>query len=410
MPVDRAAVVEGLRDHDEEIREYGESDSNTLEAYRTVLAETLETLEADELTAEIPEDDYPGALPTAEWNNYDDPLVSFEQSAEWDNHEAVNEFAHDALSGVTTVGVDGSELGPTREFTVPLGLVQTAWVANHHQMGGAYDRDTRTRVLGPTEVTQPADDSGDRRYPDGRAPGHERYREEARSVVGCIERYADADPLTVVCYDGPLVPTFANTLGAEVRDGVYRASMARVLAASQYHEVPVVGYTAGSSRTSLSKLLRRAEPDCLGSESLVPDAQILDDWREQWGDRSLAFVHRQDGTVDGLETVYEGREYEFGHEVLFAYLAVGDGPGMDYVEFPAWIARAGLTDTVLDVVRAETGIGRGYPEILQQADTDAVLDAGDEQEFLRLVTEYADDVGLPLELDAKELSKRRRRR
>jgi hypothetical protein len=83
---------------------------------------------------------------------------------------------------------------------------------------------------------------------------------------------------------------------------------------------------------------------------------------------------------------------------------------MDYVEFPAWIARAGLTDTVLNVVRAETGIGRGYPEILQQADTDAVLDAGDEQEFLRLVTEYADDVDLPLELDAKELSKRRRRR
>lgn len=410
MPVDQRAVVDGLRGHDAEIRAYGEVDTETLDAYRDVLQAVLTERDAAALTAGLPDDDYPGALPSTEWDTHDRPVIGFGLADEWESHEGVNEFARDTLSGVTTVGVDGSELGPTREFTVPLGLAQTAWVANHHREGGAYDRDTRTRVLGPEAVTRPAGDGRGRRYPDGQAPAHERYREEARAVVDCIEQYAGHDPPAVVFYDGPLVPTFANTFTADIRDETYRASMARVLAASQHHSVPVVGYTAGSTRTSVSKLLRRVAPDRLGDRALVPDARLLDSWRDQWGDRSLTFVHRQDGTVDALETQYEGESYAFGHDVLFAYLAVGDGPGMDYIEFPRWITRAGLTNHIVDAVRAETGVGRGYPEILQQADADAVLDAGDEREFLRLVAAYAEDNDLPLEPDAKELSKRRRRR
>lgn len=408
MPVDPTAVVAGLRDHDETIRSYGETDAATVERYREVLAAATERA-ADRLVADLSDDDYPGALPTREWDAHDGPVVGFDPAADWESHEAVNEFARETLAGQTTVGVDGSELGPTERFTVPLGLVQTAWVANHHREGGDYDRETDTRVLGPETVTRPAGDGEGRRFPDGRAPAHERYAAEASAVIDCVERYADRDPPAVVVYDGPLVPTFANTFDAAARDR-YRRVMARVLAASKHHGVPVVGYTAGSSRTSVSKLLRRTHPDALGELALVPDARLLAAWRDEWGDRSLAFVHRGDGSVDALATTYEGTHYEFGEEVAFAYLAVGESPGMDYVEFPRWVVREGLTEAVLDAVRAETGVGRGYPEVLQQADADAVLDAGDEREFCRLVAEYARENDLPLELDAKELSKRRRRR
>jgi hypothetical protein len=408
MPVDQRAVVAGLRDHDEEIREYGTTDERTTERYREVLSSALST-DGETLVDRVPDDDYPGGLPTAEWDEHEAPLVRFETADNWESHEAVNEFARVALSDATTVGVDGSEIGPTREFTVPLGLVQTAWVANHHREGGDYDRDTETRLLGPEVVTRPAGDGEGRRFPDGQAPAHERYCAEAQAVVDCVERYADRDPPAVVLYDGPLVPTFANTFDANTRDR-YRATMAKVLAASQHHGVPVVGYTAGSSRTSLSKLLRRTHQDRLGDQALVPDARILADRQQAWGDRSLAFVHRGDGSVDALETEYAGEQYDFSHEVLFAYLAVGDETGMDYVEFPRWVGRAGLTDRVFDTLRGEVGVGRGYPEVLQQADADAVLDAGDEREFVRLVAEYAREEGLPVELDAKEQSKRRRRR
>jgi hypothetical protein len=64
----------------------------------------------------------------------------------------------------------------------------------------------------------------------------------------------------------------------------------------------------------------------------------------------------------------------------------------------------------LDVVRAESGVGRGYPEVLQQADTDAVLDQRDRQQFLRLLQKWAETNDVPLEWDAKALSKELRRR
>jgi hypothetical protein len=62
------------------------------------------------------------------------------------------------------------------------------------------------------------------------------------------------------------------------------------------------------------------------------------------------------------------------------------------------------------MVRAEAGIGRGYPEVLQQADTDAVLDQRDRNEFLRLLQNWAEANDVPLEWNAKALSKELRRR
>jgi len=64
----------------------------------------------------------------------------------------------------------------------------------------------------------------------------------------------------------------------------------------------------------------------------------------------------------------------------------------------------------IDIVRAEAGIGRGYPEILQQADSDAVLDHQDRQQFQRVVQRWAESNDVPLEWDAKALSKELRRR
>jgi len=74
------------------------------------------------------------------------------------------------------------------------------------------------------------------------------------------------------------------------------------------------------------------------------------------------------------------------------------------------VLRDDWAEYVFDVVRAEAGVGRGHPEILQQADANAVLDTGAKNRFLALVQEFADEHGLPIEWDAKALSKERRRR
>jgi hypothetical protein len=408
MPFHPGVVAEDLQEYAEEIREYAEDDEHVVAKYRDALRDALAEYDTDRLGAELDPHPQPGAAPTSEWDQCGRPVVQFEQSASWEHHEAVNRFAKDVLEGVTTIAADGSELGPTEEFTVPLGLVQVAWTANHHHQAGDYEGDVSTRVLGPQEVTE---NSGEgMRYVDGRVPGHERYREEGRAVVECIQRFADRDSTPVVVYDGPLVPLFANTYAPDVRDEYYRETMAQVLAASEHHEVPVVGYTAGTKRTNLAKMLQQTYSERLGDEPLIADARVLSTFSEGWGDRSLTFINRWGETVDELATTYRGTEYGFAEEVLFTYLDVPGGDAMDYLEFPEWVQREGLVGDVLDVVRAETGVGRGYPEILQQADADAVLDAGAKDRFLSLVQEFADEEDLPIEWDVKALSKERRRR
>jgi hypothetical protein len=136
-----------------------------------------------------------------------------------------------------------------------------------------------------------------------------------------------------------------------------------------------------------------------------------------WGDSTIPFMCRRDGSVDGLETSYKGQEYTFGNEIYFSYLKVPPGSGLDRLEFPGWMlnrdapdAHENLYEYTLAMVRAEAGIGRGYPEVLQQADTDAVLDHRDRQQFLRLLQKWGEENDVPIEWDAKALSKELRRR
>jgi hypothetical protein len=410
MPFYSERVAAELQEFTEEIRHFGRDDEEAVDEYRAAFEDALDEYEWEPLREELGPERYPGGLPTPEWDDYEQPVVPFTPSASWDNHEAVNEFAKDVLEGVTTVAADGSNLGPTEEFTVPLGLVQVAWCANHHHQDGDYDEGVNTRLLGPHEVTQESDEEDGVLYPDGRAPGHERYNDEGETIVECIERYADCEPPAVVFYDGPLVPSFANTYDPEIRDGYYRETMSRVLAASEHHRVPVVGYTAGSGRTNVTKLLRRTYRDRLVDHPFVADTRLFEAFTTNWGDRSLLFVNRQDGATDAMSATYRGEEYEFAEDVLFGYVDVpGDGT-MDHVELPGWIHRDGLVEYVFDVIRAEASVGRGYPELLQQADANAVLDAEAKRQFLALVQEFADEQDLPIEWDAKALSKERRRR
>ncbi|MFC7173939.1 hypothetical protein ACFQL0_12450 [Haloplanus litoreus] len=103
--------------------------------------------------------------------------------------------------------------------------------------------------------------------------------------------------------------------------------------------------------------------------------------------------------------------------MYFSYLKVPPGAGLDRLEFPGWMLNAdgpahheNLYEYTLAMSRAEAGVGRGYPEVLQQADTDAVLNHRDRQQFLRLLQKWGEENDVPIEWDAKALSKELRRR
>jgi hypothetical protein len=63
----------------------------------------------------------------------------------------------------------------------------------------------------------------------------------------------------------------------------------------------------------------------------------------------------------------------------------------------------------MDIVRAETVVGNGYPYPLETADAVAVLTMEDRERFYELFRQFAQRHDLPLRVSRKLLSKQQRR-
>jgi hypothetical protein len=424
MPFDKAEVAAALDANADTIRSYLEDDGDLVDRYQEAFTRLPEMGDASTLRADLSSASYPGALPTDAFDHADSLIVPHRPSDAWESHEAVNDWARDILMNVPMLAVDGSEIPPTTQYNVPLAYVQAAWCLNHHSPEGRLERGREGRLLGPGDVTRSGGDNGaeDYRFVDNSLVGLERYEHEAALLLRRIEELSnqfesgELERRPVVLYDGPLVVSFANPKRPEVRDR-YLSAISRLIAASQHHGVPLVGYVAGTNAVELAKMTRLLLPEEFEDDRTIPDARVLAGMMSPWGDSTVPFLCRRDGSVDALEATYDGVSYEFSEDIHFAYLKVPPGAGLDRLEFPGWILRAdgpsgheSLYDYVLEVVRAEAGVGRGYPEVLQQADTDAVLDQRDRQQFLRLLQGWAEENDVPLEWDAKSLSKELRRR
>ncbi|MFW6436063.1 MAG: DNA double-strand break repair nuclease NurA [Halococcoides sp.] len=421
MALDERSVAAELDSNAAAIRAYLDDDSDRIARYRDAIERLPAAWTTSEIRAALADHSYPGAVPTTAFDDCDSLIVDHPASDAFDHHEDVNAWAREILAGVPVLAVDGSQLPPTTQFSVPLAYVQSAWALNHHRPEGRLDRDIEGRLLTPDTITRESDE-GDYRFVDTQLVGHARFEHEGCVLVDRIAALAAArdagelDRPPVALYDGPLIASFANPLAPETRDR-YLETLSRVIAASEYHEVPLVGYVADSSATELVKMLRLLDPDRFGEDRVVPDAHVLGGLMSPWGDRTIPFVSKRDGSVDALETTYRGEQFAFEDDILFSYLKVPPGSGLDRIEFPGWLCRQdgpGDDETMFEytvaVVRAEAGVGRGYPEILQQADSDAVLDATDRQQFQRLLGRWAESNDVPLEWTAKARSKELRRR
>lgn len=377
------AVIDQFRDAAEEFR------SNI----ETGIVDELETLQ------------YPGAVPTDEFLDEDGWIISFEESSSWSSHEAVNNWSRRQLENVTTIAADGSQIDPVEEFEKPVGLVQVVSIANDHTKSGNYQEDATVEVLTPEDILY--SDGEGRKQIDDQEVDTKRFETEMRVLENQIENFSDRERPPVVIYDGSLLLSFTGKFDGEIQ-GRYAEAMSRLLAASRYHGVPVVGYVSGSIATDLTKMLDSL--DLVDTGQTVRDYQLLQSFTENWGDRTALFKSRRDDTLETLHTTYQGQDFDFSDKLLFTYLDVGGGPQMDRIELPQWIVDEGLFDYVISVIRGEAGVGRGYPEILQSVDADAVISRQDRQQFLRMYQEFSEENDIELQWNNKALSKNRRRR
>lgn len=405
MPLYRNHVAQELENKKSEFSEKA-INQKAVEEFRDAAQNLTSEFSSEEIKEALEDYDLPSALPTEEYSEDGELVVPFEESTDWSSHEAVNNWAKENFRGVTTVAADGSQIDPVTEFEQPVGLVQAVWISNSHMEDGEYERGVETSVLSPEDILFEDPNTGHIQVDNEEVP-LSRFETEMRVLEKQIKELSDQSEPPVVLYDGPLILSFAQMFDEPVRER-YGEALARVLAASKHHEVPVVGYTAGSKASDFAKMIEKL--GLIDASSSVRDYQIFEEMTENWGDRTILFNSRRDNSLNQLQTSYHGVEYDFSERILFTYMQIGDGPQLDRLDLPKWILKEGLVDHVMSVIRSECGVGRGYPEILQAADADAVISRQDREEFLRMYQDFSDEHDIELRWNNKALSKKRRRR
>jgi len=139
------AALEAKRDGFNEAEATSKED---LEALNQALIQ-LAKLSAAEIEIKLPSS-RAGARPTLEYDSHPSLVVPF--SYKWQNHRQVREWAAEVLTGVTTIAADGSQITPSRDLSIPVGVVQVGWFENQHILQGEYIKNVHVEVLTPAEL------------------------------------------------------------------------------------------------------------------------------------------------------------------------------------------------------------------------------------------------------------------
>jgi hypothetical protein len=384
-----------------------------------------------------------GAVPTGEYDAWRAgggagvPVRPFGQA--FAHHEAARAWA-EGVRGITTFAVDGSQLMPWRDASIPVALVQAGLFENPHRPPDPYIKDVEVAVLTPDDLLRGpgggADRGGGSDGEDGDDGGTaldagrrgeetvpaqaivhlHRFQLEARVLIARMEHHAarpEPERLVVGFLDGSLIVSFALKMAAAYREAYVDTARA-LLDASARCRVPLVAYIDTSYARDVVSMLRhlpmgdatiaRAGAAAAGAD--LPAARGVHDallWHHAlaWGDRSPAFLSAR-GDVLGAYGAH-------GEAIAFvAFQAALDRPPVR-LEFPRWVLEAGLLDRVMDAVRAEVIAGNGYPYPLEAADAVAVISMADRAQFYAQFQKFAERQGLGLSFSRKALSKSRRR-
>ena len=344
--------------------------------------------------------DAPGALPTDEFDSVPGIRIRFPEA--WDNLTAMRHWASETLAGVTVCAVDGSQLPASKDFPLPVAVVQIAWFTNPHTDDGAYEKDAHVEVLAPQELVKDDTDAS-------LLVALHRYEREVARINTFMREQSARGGDAVALFDGSLTVSFAGAYPDEVRSR-YRAAAVSMLRTSEECRIPLVAYIDRSRANDFTTMLCYVNGISRANASLISDATVLDTPIDNAGFwRSTALLcQRQD--VAKKENYKDNQTCKsYSKEICFTYVKINSGPPAR-LEFPKWMLCAGMLDRVIDWVRAEAIVGGGYPYAIQAADAAAVITFQDRQRFLRALEEFGRRHDIrTMQSSAKQASKERRR-
>jgi hypothetical protein len=389
MPLKPTQILHLLQDKRDEFADFDAKTLHLLKRYREALAATA-SLSAVEMLEQLSQV-APGDRGAELLEVLDNSGWVIPSGLAWDNREASLTWARQHITGITTFAVDGSQIYPSKDFSIPVALVQIGWYQNSHRSDGHYEKDVAVDVMTPTSLK--VNNSGE---PVDRRVNMRRFELETERIIQFMADHTGCTDCLAL-FDGSLVVTFAEALDETARQSYVRC-VAQLLQASEHYQVPVVGYIDTTYAHDLTLLLRRLWD--LPDSGAIHDAMLIGTGM-QWGDRTPLFCCRRPGVLQHYPA-------PLSSQIGFIYLKAHDGYPVR-LELPIWIQTSGQLEHVLNWVRSEIIVGGGYPYAIETADQTAVLQAGDRQTFYRIVQDWAEQERLNLRLSRKMVSKARRR-
>ena len=388
MPVSPTQILTALDSKRQDFNQFNRIIQQDLQRYRRIWRQLTQSPLA-EVEAGLP----PGRIggrPLEPFPGVKRGAVPFGQR--WDNREASLTWVRQQLTGITTFAVDGSQIFPSKDVSLPVALVQIGWFENPHTADGEYRKDIQLDVLTPADLkTERMAEPVDRQV------NIRRFQMEVQRLIDYMANCQQPDR-TLVFFDGSLVVTFADAFDPESQRA-YVQAMVQLLEASDRYRVPLVGYVDTSYARDLTSLLPHWSQEIAPVEALH-DAQMLSPMLS-WGDRTPLFICDRDGILD--------KYGEWGNHVTFTYVQTTRDRPPARLELPRWVWESGQLERVVNWVRAEVIVGGGYPYAIETADQTAVLQGGDRQLFYRILQEWAERETLDLRFSRKMISKARRR-
>jgi hypothetical protein len=349
------------------------------------------------------DDPWPGALPTAEWDRAVALRIPFTER--WFNHRDARTWALSVLYERPSLAVDGSQITPSKDFSVPVGAVQIGWFVNEHRPApengtSTYIKDVEFEVLAPDELGDDEDeDGGD--FPNWRV-NQRRFVLECEKLCELMAEYAHRpfEQRPLCFFDGSFAISFAGQLRPE-RARPYLRAVEEILACSERYEVPLVGFVDSTYSQDLITLINRLMPNA--GLHQTSDARLLQSALPTWGDRSPIFICAR---ADQLSA--QGRA-DFYKQICFTYVHLVQDRPPARLELPRWLVEVGEADAIIDRVCAECVVGAGYPYPIETADAVAVISQPDRERFYRLFQQFLEQEGISLSFARKMRSKRTRR-
>lgn len=389
MPVSPAQIRAALDSKRQAFTQFNQSSASDLQQYRRAWRQ-LTAQPLSQVASTLPASGPIGARPLEDFEAVQQGRLP--ARLHWSSRDESLAWVRSQLADITTFAVDGSQIFPNKDISLPVALVQIGWFENCHSGDGRYQKDIQLDVLTPADLK-----TASGAEPVDRQVNIRRFQMETQRLVDYMAACPQPEK-TLVFFDGSLVVTFADAFDADSQRA-YVQAMVRLLAASERYRVPLVGYVDTSYARDLTTLLRHWQPDLKPVETLH-DTQLLGQGLA-WGDRTPLLRCDREGILS-----------QYGDQrdrVTFTYMQTTRDRPPVRLELPTWIWEAGQLDQVVNWVRAEVIIGGGYPYAIETADQTAVLQTQDRQLFYRILQEWAEREALDVRFSRKLVSKTRRR-